>query len=66
MQVKELSEPGLFQVSSERNEEKFYTLDLNERNCSCPSFRYKGPCKHLRYLETYLEMETDRALAEVY
>ena len=46
-EIKELKEKGLFEVSSEKIEGKFYTVDLLSRNCSCPSYHYRGCFKHL-------------------
>jgi hypothetical protein len=66
MEVKRLEEKDLFEVSSEKTEGKTYVVDVNERNCSCPAYHYYGKCKHLRLVESNLEMMTDRLLAEVY
>ena len=67
MQVKQLSEPGLFEVESQKENGKFYTVDTLERTCSCPHHRYTSAfCKHLKAAEYEAELATNRALAEVY
>jgi hypothetical protein len=41
-------EDGLFACPSFTHEGKWYLLDLKDRTCSCPSYKYHGFCKHLR------------------
>jgi len=50
-------EPGLIQVQSFTNPEKWYVVDRRENTCTCPDFRFRGrKCKHIQFVE---EHETD-------
>jgi len=52
MEIRTLQEKNLFEVSSEENSAKFYTIDLMEKSCTCAHFRYRGvQCKHIRAVE---------------
>ena len=45
-------EPGLIQVQSFSNPEKWYVVDRFAKTCSCPDFRFRGrKCKHIQFVE---------------
>jgi len=47
-------EPGLLQVQSFSNPEKWYVVDRFAKTCSCPDHKYRGRvCKHLRLIEEF-------------
>jgi len=47
-------EPGLLQVQSFSNPEKWYVVDRKERTCTCPDFKNRGrKCKHLQFVEEH-------------
>jgi hypothetical protein len=48
MNVKRLEEEDLYTVTSERNEEKYYTVDLQVKSCTCGDHKFRGRiCKHI-------------------
>src|SRR4051812_2934106 len=44
--------PGAFRVTSDSG--NAYVVRADQGTCSCPSFRFRGPCKHLRALAAHL------------
>ena len=42
---------GLFEVPSFTNPRKKYVVDLREKSCTCPAYRFRGYCKHLKFVE---------------
>jgi len=50
---------SLYACPSFTKPNKFYILDVKERTCTCPAFRWFGHCKHLialRRLEAFVEV----------
>ena len=42
--------PGLIEIQSFSNPEKFYVVDRLERSCTCECFKLRGWCKHLNFV----------------
>jgi len=63
----ELCESNLFTVKSETRKDVTYVVDLTDRSCTCPGFKYRGSCKHLRAV-TEKEEASDlrRDLSQIY
>jgi len=51
-----VSEPGLIQVQSFTNPEKWYVVDRLERSCTCECFKTRGWCKHLNFVLEYEDL----------
>ena len=49
-QIRFLDE-GLYEVPSFTNPRKKYVVDLREKSCTCPAYRFRGYCKHLKFVE---------------
>ena len=48
----------LFEVESFTTSGQKYVVDLKEKTCTCPDFRYRGrKCKHIKAVEEKLEEE---------
>ena len=57
-QIRFLDE-GLYEVPSFTNPRKKYVVDLREKSCTCPAYRFRGYCKHLKAVEEKLEEEKE-------
>ncbi len=44
----------IFEVKSESDEGKSYIVNLKERSCTCPSYKYKGFCKHIAAVDEFV------------
>ena len=49
---------SLFEVRSESDKEKRYTVNITERSCTCPAYKYKGFCKHIAAVDEFI-LESD-------
>ena len=48
LEVRNLSEQGLFEVQSERHPGQYYVVDLEVKSCTCGDHKFRGRiCKHL-------------------
>jgi len=45
------SEKGVIMVESSSRRGIYYTVDLISKTCTCPGFKYRGCCKHLKSIE---------------
>src|SRR5690349_17368658 len=57
---------GRYLVESFKNSDHWYSVDLNERTCTCPNFIYRRPeagCKHL-HLAAFESYKAARTKAE--
>jgi len=46
----------IFEVESFTRPGRYYTVDLIERSCTCPHFRFRGAiCKHIKLVEALVD-----------
>ncbi|MEM3815570.1 MAG: SWIM zinc finger family protein [Candidatus Bathyarchaeia archaeon] len=45
------NESGILTVESFSKPGIYYYVDLKAKTCTCPGFRYRGSCKHLKIAE---------------
>ncbi|MEM2302837.1 MAG: SWIM zinc finger family protein [Candidatus Bathyarchaeia archaeon] len=45
------SESRILMVESSSKPGVYYTVDLISKTCTCPGFKFRGWCKHLRAVE---------------
>ena len=48
MVIKKTKEKGVYQIESKSSKGKFYDVNILNRTCTCPGFRFRRSCRHIQ------------------